>query len=70
MKIKASGNALTGCATRLNYIERCIILFKNRKKGNKKNKTLKLRKDRRKKEETNYVVTSTFHLCNFLIDLW
>lgn len=31
MKIKASGNALTGCATRLNYIERYIILFKQKK---------------------------------------
>lgn len=31
MKIKASGNALTGCATRLNYIEHYIILFKNQR---------------------------------------
>lgn len=69
MKIKASGNALTGCATRLNYIESYIILFK-KKTNNKRNKNKTQKLNKKKITKPNYVVvTSNISLCSFLIDL-
>lgn len=64
MKIKASGNALTGCATRLKLYRTYIILLKkpNGIKWNSKTKKRKRNKLRRNK----YISLCSFY---FLIDL-